>query len=557
MTTVRSIRQPVASLSGGQRQSVAIAKAVLWDAKLVIMDEPTAALGVAQTRMVLDLTRRLADQGHAALIVSHNMNDVFEVADRIIVLYLGRVVAQRPASELDRQIAVDLMTTGTVGAARQERRRRLMAKVDETVGRPSRTLQTEQAARQAELAVPAEIVADSVGDYFSTSLARIKAGESGVLPVVAGLILISILFESLDSNFLTAGNLVNLLVQAAVFSLLAMGEVFVLLLGEIDLSVGFVAGLGGVIMADLASPAHGWPWWSRDHRRAARLRRDRDSPGHDHHEDRPALVRRHARRPPLLAGRAPEDPRQRRDDPDPGRHDQQHRERQHQPARGLDRDARARRGVRLDALAARLEAASCRARRSAADGDPAEDRRRAGRAASRSSCSATHDRGIFAPIQGVPWVVLLVVGVLVVWTILLGRTKLGRYMYAIGGNAEAARRAGVSLATIRTIAFMLCRLTAGIAGIVYASRLRSISTSIDGGTLVLYAVAAAVIGGTSLFGGRGKAIHGVLGGIVIAGDRQRHGPDGLHGRVEVHGHGARPAGRGHDRRALTPRPRRA
>jgi len=112
VTTVRSIRQPVASLSGGQRQSVAIAKAVLWDAKLVIMDEPTAALGVAQTQMVLDLTRRLADQGHAALFVSHNMNDVFEVADRIIVLYLGRVVAQRPASELDRQIVVDLMTTG-------------------------------------------------------------------------------------------------------------------------------------------------------------------------------------------------------------------------------------------------------------------------------------------------------------------------------------------------------------------------------------------------------------------------------------------------------------
>jgi ABC-type sugar transport system ATPase subunit len=113
VTTVRSIRQPVASLSGGQRQSVAIAKAVLWEAKLVIMDEPTAALGVAQTRMVLDLTHRLAEQGHAALFVSHNMNDVFEVADRIIVLYLGRVVAERPASELDRQIAVDLMTTGT------------------------------------------------------------------------------------------------------------------------------------------------------------------------------------------------------------------------------------------------------------------------------------------------------------------------------------------------------------------------------------------------------------------------------------------------------------
>jgi ABC-type sugar transport system ATPase subunit len=112
VTTVRSIRQPVASLSGGQRQSVAIAKAVLWNTKLVIMDEPTAALGVAQTAMVLSLVRRLADRGHAVLIVSHNMNDVFEVADRIAILHLGRMVAVRPAADLDRQSVVDLMTTG-------------------------------------------------------------------------------------------------------------------------------------------------------------------------------------------------------------------------------------------------------------------------------------------------------------------------------------------------------------------------------------------------------------------------------------------------------------
>jgi ABC-type sugar transport system ATPase subunit len=112
VTTVRSIRQPVASLSGGQRQSVAIAKAVLWNSKLVIMDEPTAALGVAQTAMVLALVRRLADRGLAVLLVSHNMNDVFEVADRIAVLRLGQMVAARPAAEMDRQIAVDLMPTG-------------------------------------------------------------------------------------------------------------------------------------------------------------------------------------------------------------------------------------------------------------------------------------------------------------------------------------------------------------------------------------------------------------------------------------------------------------
>ena len=112
VTTVRSIRQPVASLSGGQRQSVAIAKAVLWNSKLVIMDEPTAALGVAQTAMVLELVRRLADRGLAVLLVSHNLNDVFQVADQIAVLYLGRMAAVRPASEMDRQIVVDLMTSG-------------------------------------------------------------------------------------------------------------------------------------------------------------------------------------------------------------------------------------------------------------------------------------------------------------------------------------------------------------------------------------------------------------------------------------------------------------
>ncbi len=112
VTTVRSIRQPVASLSGGQRQSVAVAKAVLSAAKLVIMDEPTAALGVAQTREVLDLIRRLSSQGTAVMLVSHNLNDVFAVADQISILYLGHLVAQGPASEFDAQVVVDYMTTG-------------------------------------------------------------------------------------------------------------------------------------------------------------------------------------------------------------------------------------------------------------------------------------------------------------------------------------------------------------------------------------------------------------------------------------------------------------
>ena len=112
VTTVRSIRQPVGSLSGGQRQAVAVAKAVMQDVKLVIMDEPTAALGVTQTELVLSLIARLASTGHAVLVISHNLTDVFQVADRIAVLYLGRLVAAGPASEFDTQSAVDLMTTG-------------------------------------------------------------------------------------------------------------------------------------------------------------------------------------------------------------------------------------------------------------------------------------------------------------------------------------------------------------------------------------------------------------------------------------------------------------
>ena len=112
VTTVRSVRQHVATLSGGQRQSVAIAKAVLWNSKLVIMDEPTAALGVAQTSMVLELVRRLAERGHAVLLISHNMNDVFEVADRVAVMRQGRMVDVRPIDQMDKQIVVDLMTTG-------------------------------------------------------------------------------------------------------------------------------------------------------------------------------------------------------------------------------------------------------------------------------------------------------------------------------------------------------------------------------------------------------------------------------------------------------------
>ena len=110
-----SVRQQVSSLSGGQRQTVAIAKAVLWNNKVVILDEPTAALGVAQTAQVLELVRRLADNGHAAVLISHNMNDVFAVADRIAALYLGRMVAQVAATDVTHAQVVELITAGRSG----------------------------------------------------------------------------------------------------------------------------------------------------------------------------------------------------------------------------------------------------------------------------------------------------------------------------------------------------------------------------------------------------------------------------------------------------------
>jgi D-xylose transport system ATP-binding protein len=117
VTTIRSVRQPVASLSGGQRQSVAVARAVLWNNRVVFLDEPTAALGVAQTRQVLDLVKRLGEQGLAVVIVSHNLNDIFEVADRITVLRLGRNVGVYERDKTTEQEIVQAITAGTATEA--------------------------------------------------------------------------------------------------------------------------------------------------------------------------------------------------------------------------------------------------------------------------------------------------------------------------------------------------------------------------------------------------------------------------------------------------------
>jgi D-xylose transport system permease protein len=361
-----------------------------------------------------------------------------------------------------------------------------------------------------------ELTADSLAEYFRGAVTRMRSGQTGVLPVIVGLILISIIFQSLNSNFLTAGNIVNLLVQGAVYMLLAMAEVYVLLLGEIDLSAGFVGGVGGIIVAEALTPAHGaYPWWIAIIAGLAvcaligllqgtiitRL-------------GLPSFVVTLAG---LLAfqgvmllilgngGTLPINNNIIND-----------------LANGLLTPAA---GwvvmialVTVYGLVAWLRDARRRNRGLAAPPIGLTVLKIVGVAAMGIAlvliCNT--DRGALVPIKGMPWVLLIVLGVCVAWTFLLGRTKFGRYVYAIGGNTEAARRAGVGVARIRTIAFMLASFTAGIAGIIYASRLRSVSTNLDGGQLVLYAVAAAVIGGTSLFGGRGKMIHAVLGGLVIA-----------------------------------------
>jgi D-xylose transport system permease protein len=521
VTSVRSIRQPVASLSGGQRQSVAIAKSVLWNSKLVIMDEPTAALGVAQTEVVLNLIRQLVDRGVAVLVISHNMNDVFQVADRIAVLRLGRLVEVRPVVELDRQIVVDLMTTGVSERVRPDAAQPEQHQIRATGPLPPAISDagdepiTEAAAGKAALAVNPAIVATSLREYLRAGLARIRGGESGVLPVIGGLLLISALFQSLNQFFLTPGNLVNLLVQGSVFMVLAMGEVFVLLLGEIDLSIGYVGGVGGVLMAEFVKQSTAWPWWAAIAIGLGACAVIGALQG---------IIITRIGLPSFvvtLGGQL--------------------------GWLGVMLIILGTGGVvsindpvinniasgNLSPLASWIVMVLIAGGFSAMTWSRDSRRRRSGLVAPPASLSALKIVGVFAAgigvvwlcntnrgslveISGVPWVLLLVLAVLAAWTFLLGRTKFGRYIYAIGGNAEAARRGGVNLSRIRTLAFMLASFTAGIGGIIYASRLRSVSTAFDGGTLVLYAIAAAVIGGTSLFGGRGKALHAVLGGLVIA-----------------------------------------
>jgi len=373
--------------------------------------------------------------------------------------------------------------------------------------------------------LPPELVAQSLGEYMRAWISRVGAGESGVLPVVGAMIAIAVVFTILNPLFLSPVNLVNLFQQSAVFMVLAMAEGFALVLGEIDLSVGFVGACGAAITVQLVQPlTTKWPWalailagllfcalfGGIQGTLITRLRLPSfivTLGGY--------LIANGLFLWILLFG----------------------------PFSGYPNLAGDSINLQviynlmwgsIDPTISWIAAAVVVGAIGASMFWSDHRRRSSGLVAPPLSLTlikvgllavvavvvvaiCNTNRATIGTLEGVPWVIPIVLGLLVGWTILFQRTKYGRYLYAIGGNPEAARRAGINLPLIRTSAFMLCSVTAGVAILLYASLLGGMSNNIQGGQYVLYAVAAAVIGGTSLFGGKGRPIHGVLGGLVIGG----------------------------------------
>ena len=359
-----------------------------------------------------------------------------------------------------------------------------------------------------EAPVSAPPTAETVGEYARRWWQDVRSGELGSLPIIIGLIIIAIVFQTQNDRYLTSGNFVNLIVQSAPFAILAMGVVFVLLLGEIDLSIGFVSGVGGVLTAVLLLP--------------------------DGNELPVGLVIPLA----LLAGvaigvlhgliitkigvpsfvvtlagllalerRRPAADRQPR-----------HGDPQDDFTIGLANDF-------LAPATAWILAFVAVAAYAAVQLNEVRVRRKAGLASDplllyglRIAVVAVLLAVVVAVAnddRGVPWVGVLVAALFVCWSFVLRRTRFGSHIYAVGGNAEAARRAGINVDNVRIAVFAICSFMAVLGGIVLASRLRSVDTNSGGGTLLLYSIAAAVIGGTSLFGGRGHVLSAVLGALVI------------------------------------------
>jgi len=342
-------------------------------------------------------------------------------------------------------------------------------------GPPPEASESRDIAAEVALSPP-DVIADSLGEYAKIWITRVRNGDSGALPVILGLVVIVIYFQARSSLFLSAGNLVNLAGQAAWIAVLvglAVPAIFSGLEGLITTRLrlpSFVVTLAGQLLAfglllevmDTAAPSGGG---------TIRL-----YPGvlADIYSGSVSPVAGWIVMAAAVAGAA---------------------------ALFLVRDSR-RRASNLTAPP--LSVTLLKIAAIAVAGVVVV-------------LVGNTNRGVgFTVVRGVPWVVLVVVVVVFAWSVLLSRTRFGRYIYAIGGNAEAARRAGISLTRIRVLAFTLCGLTAGVMGIIYTSYLGSVSTDVQGGQLVLLAVAAAVIGGVSLFGGRGKMVGALLGGLIVA-----------------------------------------
>jgi D-xylose transport system permease protein len=347
----------------------------------------------------------------------------------------------------------------------------------------------------------------SLGSFARQRVGALREGELGSIPIVVGIIVIAIYFQARNSNFLTAGNFVNLIAQMAAIMIIGTGIVFVLLLGEIDLSVGYVSGMGGVITALLLEPGKNVPTsvavalgigtgiaigllqgffvarvgvpsfvvtlagllgWN------GVLLQIIGSSG--------TIVIQNT----FVNGIANQ-----------------------YMSHGLAWIVAI---LAVAAYAFRALANVYRRREAGLPNDPWAFV--IGRivviavAAIATVVIANSDRGL-------PYVTLIMLGTYVVWAFVAERTRFGRHIYAVGGNAEAARRAGINVANIKIAVFAISGGMAAIGGIVLASRLSSVDTSTGGGTILLYSIAAAVIGGTSLFGGRGTIKSAFLGAIVI------------------------------------------
>jgi D-xylose transport system permease protein len=359
------------------------------------------------------------------------------------------------------------------------------------------------------LPTPAAAPTATLGAYAKRWADNVRGGELGSLPIILGLLIIAIVFQVQNDRFLTAGNFVNLMVQGAPYALVAMGIVFVLLLGEIDLSVGYVSGVGGVLVALLLLPD------GSTVPTAVALVAALGSGvliGTLH-----GVIITKVGIPSFVVTLA-----------------------------GL----LAWNGVVLLLIGSRgtvvlqddlvigfandfVGKAAAWVLMLLAVGSYAgvqlwglRKRAAAGLENDPLLIVALRIAGLFVALsavvyvvnqdRGLPYVAVLVGVLLMFWTYLLRRTRFGRHVYAVGGNAEAARRAGIDVDRIKIACFAICSLMAVVGGIVLASRLRSVDTNAGGGAILLYSIAAAVIGGTSLFGGRGHIKSALLGALVIA-----------------------------------------